>query len=489
MDDSARQYMCGTCDLAVTWEEKGVFCETCDQWYHSSCQNIGSQTYDKLSDSELNISWHCIVCNNANFSETVHDLFSCEVSHCFHTLGPLPNVSFSSPSGHKIRPVHSSTPNKRQSPQTKMKVPLRIVNINFQSIKFKQCRLTNVLESVNPDVVFGTETWLDRNNKDQEIFPRGYKVYRKNQAASGGGVLIAVKDEFNCKDVPELDSDCELIWAKVKLIGNGTLCLCSHYRHNVSDKESTTNFMTSVQRACSIRNASVLIGGDFNFPGWDWTCNALKPESAYPNLHIRFSDILANNSLTQLVHEPTRKANTLDLLLTNQPDQVLRVNILPGISDHGIVFAEMDFRPEKHIQKPQLIPLYKKANWGEIKEDMKALKESITSLYSSDTTDVNTIWEHFKDTLQTSLKSHIPHRRAKTKDGYPWIGPELKKLFRRQHRLYKLKKKTGDPTHKQKYLEIKHLVQRRTRQAYWVYVESKVTPQERETEYTSMKRF
>ena len=65
-----------------------------------------------------------------------------------------------------------------------MKVPLRIVNINFQSIKFKQCRLSNVLQRVNPDIVLGTETpvetWLDENIKDQEImeiFPRGYKVY------------------------------------------------------------------------------------------------------------------------------------------------------------------------------------------------------------------------------------------------------------------------------------------------------------------------
>ena len=191
-------------------------------------------------------------------------------------------------------------------------------------------------------------------------------------------------------------------------------------------------------RACSIRNAPIIIGGDFNFPGWDWTCNTLKPRSPYPDLHNRFYDFLADNALTQLVLEPTRKANTLDLLLTNQPDQVLRVDILPGISDHDIVFAEMDFRPDKHVQKPRLIPLYKKANWGQIKEDMKSLNET---LYSSDTTDVNTMWEHFKDTLHSSLKSHIPHRRAKTRDGYPWIGPELKKLLRKQHRLYKLKKK------------------------------------------------
>ena len=81
-----------------------------------------------------------------------------------------------------------------------MKVPIRIVNINFQSVKFRQCRLSSVLQSVNPDIVFGTETWLDENINDQEIFSRGYIVNRKDRAASGGGVLIAIKDGFNCKD-------------------------------------------------------------------------------------------------------------------------------------------------------------------------------------------------------------------------------------------------------------------------------------------------
>ena len=47
--------------------------------------------------------------------------------------------------------------------------------------------------------------------------------------------------------------------------------------------------------------------------------------------------------MTQLVREPTR-ANTLDLLLTNQPEQALRVDILPGISDHENVIAVRDIR-------------------------------------------------------------------------------------------------------------------------------------------------
>ena len=57
-----------------------VICETCDQWYHAGCQNIHTLSYDQLGDSELNISWHCIICNNPNYSYTVHDYQSIEIT-------------------------------------------------------------------------------------------------------------------------------------------------------------------------------------------------------------------------------------------------------------------------------------------------------------------------------------------------------------------------------------------------------------------------
>ena len=230
-----------------------------------------------------------------------------------------------------------------------MTVPLRVLNINFQSIKMKQCRLSNVLESVKPDIVIGTETWLDNSIKDSEIFPSGYRIHRKDRkTGNGGGILIAAKEEFNSEDVPELDTDCEIIWTSLKLIGNGTVYLCSFYRHHVSDEMSINNLEISLTRACAIRNATIVIGGDFNFPGWNWKTKSLKSRTAYPTLHTRFTEVLDNSSLVQLVEEPTRQNNTLDLLITNQPSKVLRVDVVPGISDHDIVSAEFDLRPVKH---------------------------------------------------------------------------------------------------------------------------------------------
>ena len=109
-------------------------------------------------------------------------------------------------------------------------------------------------------------------------------------------------------------------------------------------------------------------------------------------------------------------------------------------------------------------------------------------MYNSKTTGVNEMWEKFRDTLQHSINNHIPHRQSRSKDGYPWIGPELKKMMKRQHCYYKIKKTTGDPQHVKRYLDLKHQVQKRQRQAYWEYVGGIVTPQDKENEYAGMKR-
>ena len=96
--------------------------------------------------------------------------------------------------------------------------------------------------------MIGTETWLDSNIKDSEIFPSGYKLHRKDRTTNGGGVLIAIKEEYNSEDVPELDTSCEIIWARIKLIGNGNVYVCSYYRRDVSDEKSIEELDRSLTR-------------------------------------------------------------------------------------------------------------------------------------------------------------------------------------------------------------------------------------------------
>ena len=41
------------------------------------------------------------------------------------------------------------------------------------------------------------------------------------------------------------------------------------------------------------------------------------------------------NDLMKNVEETTRKNNILDLLITNQPDKILRVDVLPGVPNYS----------------------------------------------------------------------------------------------------------------------------------------------------------
>jgi hypothetical protein len=110
--------------------------------------------------------------------------------------------------------VHSSTPDntkksakKSNTGSTQRIVNVNNVNVNFQSIKTKQGQLYNVLDSIKPDIIFGTENWIDNSIKDSQIFTPGYNIYRNDRNVNGGGVLLAVRDNLISSPVPELPTD------------------------------------------------------------------------------------------------------------------------------------------------------------------------------------------------------------------------------------------------------------------------------------------
>ena len=198
--------------------------------------------------------------------------------------------------------------------------------------------------------------------------------------------------------------------------------------------------------------------------------------------------MLNDNGLAQMVEEPKRGENTLDLVISNNPSCMTRVHTLPGISGHGIVFAEVDMKIKKKIQKPRSIPLYKKAKWDTMKEELAGLMDKLNELDNMKTC-VNEMWCVFKNHLEEIVKKHVPHKIAKTKESLPWITPDIRKLTLKRDRLYKQNKKSGNTTTAKKLKDIKRKVQKELRRAYWNYIEEIVTPQENNNQYSSMKRF
>ena len=57
-----------------------------------------------------------------------------------------------------------------------------------------------------------------------------------------------------------------------------------------------------------------LTGGDFNLPDIDWKDLSIKGSQYPPKTNQTFLDIIANNSLEQIIDFPTRNDTTLDLI-------------------------------------------------------------------------------------------------------------------------------------------------------------------------------
>ena len=100
----------------------------------------------------------------------------------------------------KEMPTPTQSPNENYTPPhtpgRKSEKTLKIWNINCQSIKNKCASFLNIIENIKPDIIIGTESWLDPSIKDNGYFPPTYAVHRKDRNLHGGGVFIAIHNKY-----------------------------------------------------------------------------------------------------------------------------------------------------------------------------------------------------------------------------------------------------------------------------------------------------
>ena len=357
-------------------------------------------------------------------------------------------------------PIASSSPRKKSQVKNAKIKPLRILNVNCQSISNKRKEFEQLLDNTKADVIFGTESWLRKDIKDHEVFPDGYTVYRKDRKNGiGGRVFIAVKDYLISSHMANYDADCEILWVKINTAS--WLYLASYYRPNAHDEERLKHLDESLQKIPR-NNSHVWIAGDMNLPGIIWPSGSLKSDCPSPAQHELFMKILADHGLTQVIDKPTHEENILDLVPGNNPTLLNRTEIIPGISD-----------PQHHKQNKRKIPIYKKAEWNKIEDEMNEAHQKIRD--QSDSKDVDTLWEIFKSRLLSSISKYVPHRTASAHDRPPWITQKSKESLKaRDHLFKKIQHKPSDSC-KEKLKSLKKSIRKTTREAYWSYTENLIT--------------
>ena len=72
------------------------------------------------------------------------------------------------------------------------------------------------------------------------------------------------------------------------------------------------------------------------------------------------------------------------------------------LSDHDIVLAKVNAKPEISKQVPCTILLYKKADWDQLKQSMRDLHSELTQSDLA-TTSVQSMWERFATKLEQGI--------------------------------------------------------------------------------------
>lgn len=105
-----------------------------------------------------------------------------------------------------------------------------------------------------------------------------------------------------------METNCEINWDKLNIVGCKTLYIGAYYNPSEGNEASPP------------------------------TLTCLKSSCNYLELTGKFVDslLLSDNNLTQLITEPTRGANILDLSVGNNEILTSKTQVIPGLRDHEI---------------------------------------------------------------------------------------------------------------------------------------------------------
>ena len=95
-----------------------------------------------------------------------------------------------------------------------------------------------------------------------------------------------------------------------------------------------------------------------------------------------FLDILNDFGFTQMVTQPTRHGNILDLFLTTNPTLIQQVSCKPGISDHDMVTAHCSLTPIAQKEKPCKVPIFRKADWSKFKSLLREYQQEFLTSHT-----------------------------------------------------------------------------------------------------------
>jgi hypothetical protein len=142
---------------------------------------------------------------------------------------------------------------------------------------------------------------------------------------------------------------------------------------------------------------------------------------ASSGLTENFFNTIQDNLLTQIVDEPTRGNNILDLAFVSYPSFVEDCHIDEpfGMSDHKSVLLSVRFPVSRQNTLTRKIYLYSQGDYESLSNELRDINWENKFNKKS----VNNCWMLFKNTYNDLVDTFVPSKTIKPgkRHGQPWI--------------------------------------------------------------------
>ena len=130
--------------------------------------------------------------------------------------------------------------------------------------------------------------------------------------------------------------------------------------------------------------------------------------------------------------------------------------------------------------------LYDKADWQSIADGLQLLERCICRT-PGENIDAEHLWNQFHDCMQNLVYTHIPHKTARRCCNLPWMTTKLRRQIRTRNRLYQKAKLSGSKDAFNRFVTLKHSIQKDLRASYWRYINNLISPEDEGSQQQSQK--
>ncbi len=230
--------------------------------------------------------------------------------------------------------------------------------MNPRSLIPKRDEFLTQIPTEKPEVIAITESWASSGHLMADLRSLATQATRKTERTKkGGGVISYVNSTLSAAKIEKEDAqNYDSIYVELTN-RNKKVTIATVYRPPKQQPTDDAALYEEIQT--TIRNKKAVVIGDFNCPNISWNLMHGDKEGN------RLVEMVEDSFLSQLVTQPTRGNNILDLVLTADTDLISECEVGEVLSgcDHHMIRLKIISNHQLAENKSK-VPDYRHANLG-----------------------------------------------------------------------------------------------------------------------------